>query len=383
MKTSKSIYTILCVTFLCAAFILNGCSENEPEEVSEAPVTEAVTDAEEAEEVQEVQEVQENGPVEDAEEEPSEEPETVSEEPVTEAQEEASEEGPKEVDLIFFMGQSNMSGCGGNAAYAPKVSEEKGYEFRAVSDPTRLYPITEPFGINENNLNAIMDLPGAKKGSLVSAFINRYYELTETPVVAVSASAGATDTEFWMSDFVRADYEERIKRAVVWLEANNYSIRHKYVVWLQGESDAIDNLSTEKYIENMDNIIRPMFINGVEKVFFITPGRTITRRDYFEKIIAAQIRMSQDSGYYALGTTVLSGISTEYMVDEWHYNQTVLNLVGKECADSVACYTLNRKECSLYNYRNKTTYLPGGDYFGKETVEPLDFSKCGLLTELK
>ena len=380
MKISNTFFKIICVMSVCAAFVLNGCSENEINETYESPVMETVSDEENLVEEPAVEQAEEliEEPTEEQAEEQTEEP---AEEQAEDVSDEDSE-GGQTVDLIFFMGQSNMSGCGGNAAYAPEVSEECGYEFRAISDPTKLYPITEPFGINENNLNAIMDLPGGKKGSLVSSFINRYYELTETPVIAVSASAGATDTAFWMSDAVKADYEERIKRAVVWLEANNYEIRHKYVIWLQGESDAIDNLSTEKYIENMDNIIRPMFINGVEKVFFITPGRTITRRDYFEKIIAAQIFMSQDSGYYALGTTVLSGISTEYMVDEWHYNQTVLNLVGRECADSVACYTLNRKECSLYNYRNQTTHLPGGDYFGSDTVEPLDFSNCGLLKEL-
>ena len=47
------------------------------------------------------------------------------------------------VDLIMFMGQSNMAGRG-VAAQAPKVPEGHGYEFRAVSDPTKLYPITEP-----------------------------------------------------------------------------------------------------------------------------------------------------------------------------------------------------------------------------------------------
>ncbi len=293
-------------------------------------------------------------------------------------------DGKRIVDLIMFMGQSNMSGAGGNAKYAPKVPVDEGYEFRAISDPTRLYQITEPFGINENNINAILDLPGAKKGSLVSSFANTYFKETGIPVVGVSASAGATDTAFWMSDAVSADYIERLKRAIVWLENDQYVIRHKYAVWLQGESDAVDQLSSSQYEENMNNIIRPLFINGVQKVFFITPGRTITRKDYFSEIISAQIHMSQESGYYALGTTVLSGVSTEYMVDEWHYNQTVLNLVGEECAKSVAYYTNNRKEACLYNYRTKSTYIPSGyDWDENTVVEPLDLENCGLKTNLE
>ena len=55
---------------------------------------------------------------------------------------EEEKEPVTDVDLIFFMGQSNMSGAGGDATLCPQVSEDAGQEFRAVSDPTRLYPIT-------------------------------------------------------------------------------------------------------------------------------------------------------------------------------------------------------------------------------------------------
>ena len=39
----------------------------------------------------------------------------------------------KTVHLVLFMGQSNMAGRG-EAEEAPGVSEEAGYEYRAVSD---------------------------------------------------------------------------------------------------------------------------------------------------------------------------------------------------------------------------------------------------------
>lgn len=291
-----------------------------------------------------------------------------------------TEDGKIIVDLVFFAGQSNMSGAGGNADYAPKVEEGHGYEFRTISDPTRLYPIVEPFGLNENAPLSIMDFPGGRKGSIVSAFANKYYEETGVPIVAVSASAGGTNTSFWLSAPVVADLEERRKRAQVWLESNDYYIRKQYVVWLQGESDAIVGVTSEQYNQNMDNIIRPLFIGGVQKVFFITPGRTIGRNQYFNDVIAAQLSMSKNSGYYGLATTILSAVSTEYMVDEWHYNQTVLNLVGEEAAKSVAYYTNNRREACVYDYKNGTTFIPDGfDYTGDEEVKPLDVNGGGYL----
>lgn len=81
----------------------------------------------------------------------------------------------KEVDLIVFMGQSNMAGRG-TAEDAPKVPEGTAYEFRAVTDPTRLYPLTEPFGKDENDPKGVFE-PGMKTGSMVSAFVNAYFKL--------------------------------------------------------------------------------------------------------------------------------------------------------------------------------------------------------------
>ncbi|MBR5359847.1 MAG: hypothetical protein IK123_03060 [Lachnospiraceae bacterium] len=292
-----------------------------------------------------------------------------------------TEDGKIIVDLIMFMGQSNMSGTGGNAQYAPKVPEGYGYEFRAISDPTRLYPIEEPFGINENVPGAISDLPIAKKGSMVSAFVNRYYELTGVPVVAVSASSGGRDTAFWMSDAVEDDFAERQKRAQVWLESNNYYIRKQYVIWLQGESDAEDGLTPELYNQNMDNIIRFLFVGGLQKVFIVTPGRTLTGKYFFDNIVYSQINMCRTSGYYALATTVLCSVSTEYMVDEYHYNQSVLNVVGREAAESAAYYTLNTKEKCLYNYRDNDVYIPEMFEYTEEEmkVEPIDYNNNGEL----
>ena len=44
------------------------------------------------------------------------------------------------VDLIFFMGQSNMAGRG-DAALAPAVTPGMGFEYRAVTDPAQLHPL--------------------------------------------------------------------------------------------------------------------------------------------------------------------------------------------------------------------------------------------------
>ena len=291
-------------------------------------------------------------------------------------------DGKPVIDLIFFMGQSNMSGAGGDKELAPPVTEGHGYEFRAISDPTRLYNIEEPFGKNESFIGGICDIPGAKKGSIVSCFANEYYALTGVPIVGVSASQGATTTEIWQSAGFQIDMKQRYDITVNWLNDNGYYIRNRYVVWFQGESDAANHVQPEIYNTNMDNIIRPLFIKGLNKVFIITPGRTLSIKNYFDDIINQQLDMCRESGYYALGTNILSDVSAEYMVDEWHYNQLVLNIIGIETAKSVACYTLNRKERIDYDYENDRVYIPNGfDYTGEESAEPLDLSNLQKLQD--
>lgn len=72
----------------------------------------------------------------------------------------------KMVDLMLFMGQSNMAGRG-DASLAPVVEEGTGYEYCAVSGPETLKPVKEPFGVFENNPDGVYE-PGMKTGSMVS-----------------------------------------------------------------------------------------------------------------------------------------------------------------------------------------------------------------------
>ena len=285
----------------------------------------------------------------------------------------------KDVDLIFFMGQSNMSGAAGDASQAPYVPPEAGMEFRSVSDPTTLYPVTEPFGVNENNPTGLYEYPGAKKGSMVSAFVNEYHELTGRRVIAVSVSMGATDMSRWLLPSVMADVKGRFDRAKAYLTDNGYNIGHIYALWLHGESDAIEKTDPAVYRGDLDEIMRPLFIGGLQKVFIITPGRTIDYRDIFLPIIEEQKEICRESGYYALATTVLTGVSTEFMRDQYHYDQHVLNLVGLLSARSVAYFTEHGKEMAVYDYREGGYIIPEGvDEDSAYKEEPIELEDLNI-----
>ena len=296
---------------------------------------------------------------------------------ITTELEEAGED--KDVDLIFFMGQSNMSGAGGDASAAPYVPEEAGMEFRAVSDPTRLYPITEPFGLNENDPTGLHEYPGAKKGSLVSAFVNEYHRRTGRRVVAVSVSMGATDMTTWKTEGVISDVKNRFDKSVSYLKTNGYNIGHIYALWLHGESDAIEGTDPEVYRTALDDIMRPLFIGGLQKVFIIMPGRTIDYKDIFLNIIKMQKQICAESGYYGVATTILTKVSSEYMKDQYHYNQHVLNMVGIDAARAVAYYTDHKEEMIVYDYREGKNIIPDGvDPDSQDLEENIDLTDLDI-----
>lgn len=241
------------------------------------------------------------------------------------------------VDLIIFAGQSNMSGNGGNAALAPVVPAGQGYEYRPVSAPNALFPLVEPFGRNERGY--ISDAPQYQNGTLVSAFVTSYYSKTGVPVVAVPATHGGTDSGYWANDATKADLLSRFIKAKTYLEKNNFTVRHKYLIFLQGESDAVKGVSDFDYKNNLTSAFQPLFANGLEQVFIITPGYAIDGLYSYNDVVAAQIDLCNSSDLFSIGSTLLHKLPPNaYLADAVHYNQTGLNMVGSNAGANVAAY---------------------------------------------
>ncbi|WP_099466988.1 sialate O-acetylesterase [Konateibacter massiliensis] len=254
-----------------------------------------------------------------------------------------------EVDLIMFMGQSNMSGTG-ESEKAPAVIEGAGYEFRAISDPTRLYPIEEPFGENENNVDGVDD-EDLKTGSLVSAFVNSYYSGAGVPVVAISASAGGSTIHSWRKDgTMLPDAVDRYNAAKTWLTENGYVIRHSYMVWLQGESDGNKQTSKEDYIASIKDSVSVMQDNGIEKCFIIRIGIRTEEPGMYDTIIEAQTELCKENEDFILISTKAVELETlELMRDEVHYTQGGLNLIGEEAGANMAYYVKTGMTPALYD----------------------------------
>lgn len=254
------------------------------------------------------------------------------------------------VDLFLFAGQSNMAGKG-NAKEAPNVI--KGYEFRAISDPTQLYSIEEPFGLYENKADGINDtwenmtvLRKEGKGGMVSAFSDVYYRMTGKSVVGVSCSEGATMINQWMPDTDKyADLVERANSAKKYLsESTDYKLENVYIVWCQGESDGDAQTSAEDYYNSLNSLCNTLVEQGVvSHCFIVAIGQNGKDLHLYDEIRAMQLKLCEDNENCTLVSDSFYGMKEAgLMIDEYHYSQNGYNIVGAEAGKNVAIYDFGR-----------------------------------------
>lgn len=260
----------------------------------------------------------------------------------------------KAVDVIVFAGQSNMSGRG-NAANATLCDEKAGFEYKAVSNPEMLVPITEPFGLNEDKAGAIYDLDDKgmtkRSGSMVSSAINEYYAKTKRQVIAISASIGGTSTTEWKKNYIN-DAVWRLDRAKAFLQKKGINIDHIFVVWCQGETDGDTDISASVYTQNTIDLFETFKQHGAEICFLVQTGHynyigypngscSLSAKAYDERytvIRNAQAALCENNDNFILAGS-FEGYITD-MIDQYHYNQRAYNEVGKSVGKAMSEWVL-------------------------------------------
>lgn len=268
-------------------------------------------------------------------------------------------------DLWMFMGQSNMAGRGiSNSSHPetyPTIVDGAGFEFRAISDPTTLYPIVEPFGVSENKSSGIND-GNSKTGSMVTSFANAYYKYTNVPIIGVSASKGGSAIASWQHGVTNSlldDAMDRFEDAIDYCETNDIQIRHKYVLWCQGEHEADDNQTVEYYKTMFDAMAEYCFQCGIEKIFIVRIGKENsgdgTNYDY---MIRGQNTIAQNSKDYIMASTEFASMySRGLMKDAYHYFQQAYNEVGTYAGINCANYVNTGKEPTMYDPLDNNLYF--------------------------
>jgi len=284
-----------------------------------------------------------------------------SSEPAGDEAGEKPSDAATEADVVLFIGQSNMAGRG-VARQAIKVAEGHAYEFRAISDPTKLYPLTEPFGADENNNESGVS-EDKKTGSMASAFCESYYSVTGRPIVAVSCSKGGERISFFDTKTkVYADAVARVKSAQDFL-ADKYESGESdlkpgktYIVWLQGESDGDVGTPANNYTKTLTRIV-----NGFKKdvgadQFFVIPigrynGNDSARNDRYTAIRQAQIDFCIDNESASVISIQAQDLQAAgLMKDEFHFKQEGYEILGADAGANMGFFVTRgeKPDCKPY-----------------------------------
>ncbi len=259
----------------------------------------------------------------------------------------SAEENKQMVDVLLFCGQSNMAGRGETCEAwpegAPEILEGAGWEYRAMSkEENKLFKIEEPFGVNENKRSGISE-PEAKTGSMVTAFVNAYYQNTGVPVVAISASKGGSSITQWQpkGNFLR-DVIKRLNDCLTYLsEKTDYQVRHVYMVWCQGETDADEKMPLDEYREKLDAMLTAVLETQVEKLLMVRIGQVNIPEDAhrYDGMVQLQTELArQDERIVMLSCLMASLRDQGCMKDAFHYYQAGYNLVGADAGAHAAEY---------------------------------------------
>lgn len=250
------------------------------------------------------------------------------------------------VDVIVFAGQSNMTG-NGDASTAPRLTDGAGYAYHPVTQKKSFTPLEEPFGRGEDD--SYFQNADYARGSMVTAFVNSYYRQTRTSVIAVPAASVGTGSVSWVENRYRGVIQ-RTNAAVKLAKKQGLTVRHIFIVWMQGENDAFAQMSGEMHRRNVSSfyekvsskthadacmiITIPSYYNGSVQRFpslAMEVDKGFDIGEQYKVIQDAQKQLCKKKRDFYLISTKASSLGPSYLrSDGIHLTQEALNIVGKD-----------------------------------------------------
>lgn len=250
------------------------------------------------------------------------------------------------LDVVIFAGQSNMQG------EAERLSEcdtvRNAYEYKWLTN--KIVPLQNPVGENVRydgtagyGLSSSEDIPNWLKDhvlgascfgytNLVPAFCRAYVDQCENSVLAVHAAKGSTVIADWLPGTDGYCALTQKAAAAIKKAKREHTVQRVYVVWLQGESDAINGNSKLYYKEKLMQLAAELEkYLGIDKFALIRVGCfTGDRRDW--EIISAQDEVCAENENVIMLTELATELNEreEFMNSNvhGHYSARGLEVLG-------------------------------------------------------
>lgn len=259
------------------------------------------------------------------------------------------------IDVLIFAGQSNMQGeTEGLPEFNPTINNA--LEYRFLSDS--LIPLKHPVG--EDIKGDV--LCGAKNscGTLVPDFCDEYIKNAGKKVVAVHTARGATTICQWLKGTDRYSCMCKKISFAIQKAAEDYEIDKVYLIWLQGESDAIIGTTQKEYEEMITDFKNTVKCDlNIEKFCIIQIGyfcRIAPWLDFSrngqgvfrdEEIMSAQISVTEKDDDFIMLTDICKTISMDpQYINPFmggHYNNKGMSLIGRIAGKQLAIHEKGEK----------------------------------------
>jgi len=252
------------------------------------------------------------------------------------------------MDVLIFAGQSNMVGTT-EALPSPNQAVENALEYRFLEDS--LIPLLHPVG--EDIGDRLLLGANYGHGCLVPDFCRAYTQKTGKKVIAIHSARGDTRLDEWLKGTARFDAMVRKINAGIQKARELGEIDHIYLIWLQGESDAIYKTPGEVYKQRLTAFKNDLKNEtGIEKFGIIQIGyfcalvswlRDRTREEGRlddEVIMRAQEELPKEDSDFVFLTDICKTISLDSSLmnpnEQGHYTNRALTIIGTKAGENLA-----------------------------------------------
>lgn len=240
------------------------------------------------------------------------------------------------IDVFLLIGQSNARGVG-NAAESV-MPNENCFEYLSSNEIIKMRRVLEK---SEGD------------GTIAPAFSNRWNELTGNKVCFIHEAKDGSRIKNWNHDnncFLN-DAIKKFNNACKKL-SKSYKVGNKYVLWIQGESDAKYGSDAIYYKESLKAIANRLKAEcNIDKMFVSLTGYWLGDESYFirtRRIAAAQEIACNECEVLSLGSKRAMTFHQENLViDDVHYSQKGLNILGEDLSNNVYKYYKTNKDLVL------------------------------------
>lgn len=255
------------------------------------------------------------------------------------------------MDVLIFMGQSNMQGSTGEKCSVKPENGAREYVYSADALKSLVSPVGED--VKSGSGEVLLAASALGNGSMVPYFVNEYSRLCGKQVVAIHCAKGNTSVAEWEKGTERFAVAAAKIKAGLNKASQADKIDKTYIIWLQGESDAL--LSTpqkvyeEKLIRLKNDLKREFRFDKfciIKTGYFAAYANWISGTFKDKKAADAAIMTAQenvvkvDSDFVML-TDVTASLSEnpEYLNPKEygpHYNNAGMKIIGEAAAKKLA-----------------------------------------------